>query len=30
MLKVVMGFALLTRVDKKSPIAPKRIFSNRV
>lgn len=30
MLKVVIGFGLLTRVDRKSPIAPNRIFSKRV
>jgi hypothetical protein len=30
MLKVVIGFGLLTSVDMKSPIAPNSIFSNKV
>jgi hypothetical protein len=30
MLKVVIGFDLLTRVDRKSPIAPKSRFRNSV
>lgn len=30
MQKVVIGFGLLTRVDRKIPIALNKIFSNRV
>ena len=30
MLKVVIGFALLIRVDMKSPIDPNRIFNSKV
>jgi hypothetical protein len=30
MLKVVIGFGLLTSVDRKSPIAPNKRFRSRV
>jgi hypothetical protein len=30
MLKVVIGFALLIRVERKRPVEAKRIFNNRL